>query len=99
MYIYIFIYLIYIFYKTRTSLYMLQQNLYNENDRYLRWIKRNTERVYNFIDELKSKDYDKVLIVTHSGVSKAFNAYFNGINDGMFLKRGLKNCEIIEYEL
>ena len=52
MYIYIFIYLIYIFYKSRTSLYMLQQNLYNENDRYLRWIKRSTDRVYNIIDFL-----------------------------------------------
>ena len=50
MYIYIFIYLIYIFYKSRTSLYMLQQNLYNENDRYLRWIKRNIERSFNPID-------------------------------------------------
>jgi len=50
MYIFIFIYLIYIFYKSRTSLYMLQQNLYNENDRYLRWIKRSFDRCYNIID-------------------------------------------------
>ena len=52
MYIFIFIYLIYIFYKTRTSLYMLQQNLYNENDRYRRWIKRNIVRCYNYWDFL-----------------------------------------------
>lgn len=52
MYIYIFIYLIYIFYKSRTSLYMLQQNLYNENNRYLRWIKRSMDRVLNPIDFL-----------------------------------------------
>ena len=52
MYIYIFIYLIYIFYKSRTSLYMLQQNLYNENDRYLKWIKRSTDRCFNPIDFL-----------------------------------------------
>ena len=50
MYIYIFIYLIYIFYKSRTSLYMLQQNLYNENDRYIRWIKRNIDRCFSPID-------------------------------------------------
>ncbi len=52
MYIFIFIYLVYIFYKTRTSLYMLQQNLYNENDRYLRWIKRNAIRCYDYWDFL-----------------------------------------------
>lgn len=55
------------------------------------------ERVYNFIDELKEKDYNNILIVAHSGVSKAFNGYFNGIRDGKFLNRGLKNCEIKEY--
>lgn len=57
------------------------------------------KRVYSFIDELKKADYDKVLIVAHSGVSKAFSAYFEGIQDGMFLNRGLKNCEIKEYKL
>lgn len=52
MYIYICIYLIYIFYKSRTSLYMLQQNLYNENDRYLRWINRSIDRCFNILDFL-----------------------------------------------
>lgn len=57
------------------------------------------DRVWNFLDELSSKDYDKVLIVAHSGVSKAFYAYFNGIpEDGKFLNLGLKNCEVKEYE-
>ena len=57
------------------------------------------KRVYNFLEELKTKDYKSVLIVAHSGVSKAFNGYFEGIQDGKFLNRGLKNCEIKEYEL
>lgn len=57
------------------------------------------KRVYDFLDELKTKDYEKVLIVAHSGVSKAFSGYFEGIGDGKFLNRGLKNCEIKMYEL
>lgn len=57
------------------------------------------KRIYNFLDELKTKDYKNVLVVAHSGVSKAFNGYFEGIQDGKFLNRGLKNCEIKEYEL
>lgn len=57
------------------------------------------ERVFSFLDELKKKEYDQVLIVGHSGISKAFSAYFDGIEDGMFLNRGLKNCEIREYYL
>ena len=62
-------------------------------------IKLFFDRVYNFLDELKTKEYERVLIVAHSGVSKAFNGYFEGIKDGKFLNRGLKNCEIKEYEL
>lgn len=57
------------------------------------------KRVYDFLDELKTKDYETVLIVAHSGVSKAFSSYFEGIQDGKFLNRGLKNCEIKEYKL
>lgn len=57
------------------------------------------DRVYNFLDELKQKNYESVLIVAHSGISKAFNGYFEGIGDGLFLHRGLNNCEIKEYKL
>lgn len=57
------------------------------------------KRIYEFLNELKKKDYNSVLIVAHSGVSKAFSGYFEGIQDGKFLKRGLKNCEIKEYNL
>lgn len=52
------------------------------------------KRVYNFLDELKTKNYKSVLIVAHSGVSKAFSGYFKGIKEDKFLNRGLKNCEI-----
>ena len=31
----------YIAYKSKKSLHMLQQNLYNENNRYLKWIFKN----------------------------------------------------------
>ena len=48
---------------------------------------------------LKQKDYKSVLVVAHSGVSKVFNGYFIGMQDGKFLNRGLKNCEMKEYEL
>ena len=58
-------------------------------------IKDFFERVFIFLEELKTKNYDKVLIVTHSGVSKAFYGYFNGIpEDGSFFDLGLKNCEM-----
>ena len=45
-------------------------------------------KIFGFWKSLKNKDYDIVLIVAHSGVSKVFSGYFEG----------LKNCEIKEYE-
>ena len=64
------------------------------------FVKEYWDNVFEyFLDELKTKDYENVLIVAHSGVSKAFNGYFEGIKDGEFLNRGLKNCEIKKYEL
>ena len=57
-------------------------------------------RVKEFLDELKEKNYKSVLIVAHSGVSKAFYVYFNGVpEDGKLLNLGLKNTEVKEYEL
>ena len=57
-------------------------------------------RVKAFIDELKEKEYKNVLVVAHSGISKAFYVYFNGIpKDGRLLDKGLKNGEVKEYNL
>ena len=58
----------------------------------------NIDIVDKFILELNS-NYKNVLVVAHSGVSKAFNGYFEGIGNGLFLHKGLKNCEVKEYEL
>lgn len=57
------------------------------------------QRIYDFLDELRLKKYGRVLVVAHSGVSKAINSYFNGLGDGKFLDKGLKNCDIKEYRL
>lgn len=62
-------------------------------------IKDFFKRIYDFLDNLRYKNYKSVLIVTHSGVTKAINSYFEGIDDGLFLNKGLKNCEIKEYNL
>lgn len=50
------------------------------------------------MEELKNKEYNSVIVVAHSGISKAFYAYFEGIpKDGKFLNLGLKNTEVKEY--
>lgn len=46
----LFVMLIYYFTKTRKALHMLQQNLYNENQRYLKWLKKNLKTAFFHID-------------------------------------------------
>ena len=55
----------------------------------LKLIMVQQNKIFGFWKSLKNKDYDIVLIVAHSGVSKVFSGYFEG----------LKNCEIKEYIL
>ncbi len=37
-----------VFFESKTSLHMLQQNLYNENNRYLKWVYKNKGLLLNF---------------------------------------------------
>ena len=58
-------------------------------------------RVWNLIDELKREYKDKnILLVTHGGVTRAINGYFNGVNEnGIIEGLRLHNCEIKTYEI
>ncbi len=41
---------VYSLYKSKRSLHMVQQNLYNENNRYLKWVKKNRKEIFTNID-------------------------------------------------
>jgi broad specificity phosphatase PhoE len=64
-------------------------------------IKYLFERVYKFLDELKEKYRDKtILVVTHSGIAKVINCYFNGIpEDGNLQPLRQANCEFKIYKV
>lgn len=57
-------------------------------------------RVWKLIDELKEDYAEKnILFVTHGGVTRAINGYFNGPNEEGILKDlNLNNCEIRTFE-
>ncbi len=58
------------------------------------------KRIHEFIDNLiKENKYNKVLLVSHSGVSIATKTYFHGIPDDRdLLKLGIGNCEVVTFE-
>ena len=72
----------------------------NSNERNIEPIKDVCARVWNFLDKIKNKEQEKdILIVTHAGVCRAINAYFNGKDEnGMIESAKMENCEIREFE-
>ena len=56
------------------------------------------QRVHNFLNDLKNRKEENILIGTHNGVCRAINTYFNGIpNDNNIIDLGIKNCEVVKY--
>ena len=73
----------------------------NINDKNIEPVLDLYKRVSDLLNEIKEKYNDKkVLLVTHGGVARAIDCYFNGIPEdkedtGKFM---LSNCEIKEYK-
>ena len=44
------VYLVYLIYASTEAMHMLQQNLYNENNRYLKWIRKNITKAFSIFD-------------------------------------------------
>lgn len=75
---------------------------YKQNKQYEKAenIKVFFDRVYNFLDRIRTEYSDKrILIVAHGGISIPVNCYFNGIpEDDSLLKLVLGNCEVAKYQ-
>lgn len=61
-------------------------------------VNRFIKRVHDFLEDIKKYEEEKILIVTHNGVCRAINTYFNGIpKDNNIINLGIKNCEVVKY--
>jgi probable phosphoglycerate mutase len=57
-------------------------------------------RVYSFLDEIKEKYKDKnVLVVSHGGVCRIINTYFEEVTNEEFFNWKLDNAELRNYSL
>lgn len=57
------------------------------------------QRVFNFLDKLKEVSKTKtILLVTHGGIARMVNAYFNSTTNEEFATFGIHNCQILEYK-
>lgn len=68
MVLFLIVYSIYVIYRSVEAMHMLQQNLYNENNRYLKWIIRNYQRAFSIIDFLPIILFLLVYIIDDNGI-------------------------------
>ncbi len=57
------------------------------------------ERSRSFLDDLKKKDYENVLIVCHGGIIRALCGVLENRRNGIKWRPRPKNCEIRKYDL
>ena len=55
-------------------------------------------RVYSLLDELKEKNGNYIL-VAHNGIARVIQSYFYEMTNEEYASFGIKNCEILEYQL
>lgn len=56
------------------------------------------QRIYNLLDRIKCEDKTYIL-VAHNGISRFIESYFRDMTNDEFAGFGIKNCEILRYEL
>ena len=60
------------------------------------------QRIYNLLDRLKKESEERgksYLLVAHNGLARIVNTYFYDMGNEEFGSYGIKNCQVIEYEL
>lgn len=69
---------------------------YPEGESWLRVV----QRVYNFLEDIKLKYPDKnVMVISHGGVCRVINSYFESLGNEDFFKFNLGNCKVLQYEM
>lgn len=68
MILFLLVYYLYFIYRSMEAMHMLQQNLYNENNRYLKWISKNSKRIYNSWDFMPILFFLVIFFVKEQGI-------------------------------
>lgn len=56
-------------------------------------------RVYPFLKKITSIKAENCLIVSHNGICRMINSYFNEMDNEEFVSFSLNNCEVIEFNI
>ncbi|MCR5214668.1 MAG: histidine phosphatase family protein [Eubacterium sp.] len=59
---------------------------------------RLAQRIYNLLDEL-SQDDKIYLLVAHNGIVRSVNSYFYDMTNEDYADFGIKNCQLVDYDI
>ncbi len=57
------------------------------------------ERVYSFLEELKSLNYKNILVVTHNEILQIINGYYKNFSDQEMWNTKIDNCQVLEVDI
>ncbi len=61
-------------------------------------IRHMRDRTASFIEDLKKKEYDNVLVACHGGIIRPIRGYLENRKSGIIWRPRPKNCEVFVYE-
>ncbi len=61
--------------------------------------KEEKQRLHSFLDELKTLQYETILVVTHSEILKLINGHYNNLSDQEIWNTKTNNCQVIEVDI
>lgn len=56
------------------------------------------QRIYNLLDDI-AKDDKVYLLVAHNGIARVIKSYFCNMSNEEYSAYGIKNCEILEFDI
>lgn len=60
---------------------------------------QTAHRVYGFLDGLKDRREETVLLVTHGGICRIIHSYFYDMTNEEYPRMMVENCALLEYDL
>ena len=58
------------------------------------------QRIYNLLDEIKQEsDHKTYILVAHNGISRMIQSYFTDMTNEEFASFGVKNCQVVRYDI
>ena len=58
------------------------------------------QRIYNLLDDIKAESGEKTyILVAHNGIARVVQSYFTDMTNEEYADFGVKNCQVVRYEL